>query len=78
MSAVRSTTLTARLWWALLPAAGSYGYAETRRQRLLWLVPNLLWQLVRRLPGSDPFEPMEPVICDCDYCRGVPAARFEP
>jgi hypothetical protein len=37
-----------------------------------------LWKFVGKLPGSDPFEPTEPIVCNCDYCRGVPGARFEP
>lgn len=75
---VRSRRLAARLWWALLPFTGCYAYAERRWQRALGFVPFLLWKLAGRLPGSAPFEPELPVACDCDYCRGVPGARFEP
>jgi hypothetical protein len=39
-----------------------------------------LWldKLLERLPGGALFEPMPRVECDCDYCRGVPGAVFEP
>lgn len=83
MSAARSTRLAARLWWALLPFAGCYGYGKGDGGTWRWwmrfsIVPYLLWKLVGNLPGSDPFRPIPPIVCNCDYCRGVPGARFEP
>lgn len=82
--AIRSKRLAARLWWALLPYAGWIAYSDDDLEcgaiKPPWYAYPLawLWELVRRLPGSDPFEPMPPVVCNCDYCRGVPGAVFEP
>lgn len=76
---VRSKRLAARLWWFLLPYAGETGYSDSefparwRAYPLTWL-----WKLVNALPSSAPFEPSRIPPCDCDYCRGVPGAVFEP
>lgn len=86
MSAVRSRTLAARLWWVLLPYAGEVGYRDKELEkageipRPRWRAYPLswLWTLIGKLPSSDPFEPFEPPVCGCDFCRGVPGARFEP
>ena len=83
---VRSRRLAARLWWALLPYAGWIGYRDKELERDGTCVPPpwyafplaWLWEVVRRLPGSAPYEPLPPIECDCDYCRGVPGAVFEP
>lgn len=79
---VRSSRAAARLWWALLPYAGCYGWGKDDGGNWRWwmrfnVVPYLLWKLVAKLPSSSPFEPMEPIVCTCDYCRGVPGAVFE-
>lgn len=80
-----STRLAARLWWALLPYAGIWGYrdedAPAENVRWWWrftFVAYYAWKLVGRLPGSDPFEPMAQIVCTCDFCKGVPGAVFEP
>ncbi len=74
----RSMRLAARLWWALLPHIG-YGsdvFPESRR----WYEPLAYraWKLVGLLSSSAPYKPMPPINCNCDYCRGVPGAVFEP
>jgi len=79
----RNTTLAARLWWALLPYAGCYGYRDADGGSEHWwmrfsVVPYMLWKLAGSVPGFAAFKPMPPVVCNCDYCRGVPGARFEP
>jgi hypothetical protein len=80
----RSTRLAARLWWATL----SYrGWATTTAEDIAdganpppWYAHPLAWlnKLAEKLPGSEPFEPLPPIVCTGDYCRGVPGARFEP
>jgi len=68
----RSTRLAARLWWALLPFAGWTAYPDEPNPPPWYAYPlTWLWKLVGRLPGSAPFEPMPPIVCDCDYCRGL-------
>lgn len=78
----RSTRLAARLWWATLPYEGwvSYSPDEVGAIPPPWYAWPLAWlhRLVRKLPSSAPFEPWEPIICDCDYCRGVPGAEWTP
>lgn len=77
----RSRTLAARLWWVLLPYAGWTGYHEKGDPNPPpWYAYPLAWawKLVGRLPSSAPYEPMAPIVCNCDYCRGVPGAVFEP
>lgn len=78
---VHSQRLAARLWWTLLPFAGCYGYGKDDGLAWRWwmrfsVVPYLLWRLVARLPGSDPFEPMPQVVCTCELC--VPIRDPEP
>lgn len=80
----RSTRLAARLWWATLPY---WGWSTVTPDEIAdgarpfpWYFRPLAWlnRLADRLPGSAPFKPLPPIDCDCDYCRGVPGARFEP
>lgn len=79
VSAVHSTKWAARLWWFLLPYAGETGYADAEHPARWFAHPlTWLWKFVGKLPGSEPFEPMPPIVCTCDYCRGVPGAVFEP
>lgn len=75
-----STRLAARLWWALLPYAGWTGYHERGEIPPPWYAWPLtwLWQLVGTLPSAAPYKSMPQVVCNCDYCRGVPGAEFEP
>lgn len=76
---VRSGRLAARLWWWLLPYAGETGYPNPDNPPRWFSYPlTWAWKLVGKLPSSAPFEPQPPIICDCDYCRGVPGAVFEP
>lgn len=75
----RSTKLAARLWWLLLPYAGWTGYPNEDNPAPWYAWPlTWLWKLVGLLPSSAPYEPQPPDVCTCDYCRGVPGARFEP
>jgi hypothetical protein len=80
----RSTRLAARLWWATLPYAGWVTVTADEiadgANPAPWYAWPLAWvnRLAGRLPGSEPFGPLPPVVCDCDYCRGVPGPRFEP
>lgn len=72
----RSNRLAARLWWATLPYAGWVGYRDKELEaegvcpRPPWYAYPLswLWTLAGRLPGSDPFAPMELIVCTCDGC----------
>jgi hypothetical protein len=76
----RSTRLAARLWWALLPYAGWFAYSDepdAPRPPLHAYPLAWLWRLINWI-GVEPFKPFELPVCDCDYCRGVPGARFEP
>lgn len=85
---IHSTKWAARAWWWLLPYAGIWGYKDdvdefgpNPNERWWWRFTFLhycAWRLVSKLPSSAPFEPMEPIVCNCDYCRGVPGAVFEP
>jgi hypothetical protein len=75
----RSRKLAARLWWFLLPFAGETGYPNPDNPPRWFAYPLAwLWQLVNKLPSSDPFEPYSGPACNCDYCRGVPGAVWEP
>ena len=76
----RSRKLSARTWWLLLPFEGYFGYRDKDDPRPpLWVYPLAwLWRLNDRLFSPAPFEPTPPIACDCDYCRGVPGAVFEP
>lgn len=74
MSAVRSRRLVARLWWWTLPYAGWVGYRDVPGgEPTPWYAFPLAWlhEIVRKLPGSDPFEPWTPPVCNCDYCLGL-------
>jgi len=85
---VRSRKLSARLWWATLPYYGwTCGSAGQRVDDILdgarpapWWAYPLGWlnRLAARIPGFGAFEPTPPVVCDCDFCRGVAGAVFEP
>lgn len=82
----RNRSLAGRLRWWLLPwLAYAWRYRDD-----YYDAPNpghwyhhcwgsfALWldnRLERRVPL---WPPMPPIECDCDYCRGVPGARFEP
>lgn len=78
----RSRKLSARLWWATLPYAGWIGYSEPGDGSIPapWYAYPLAWlnKLAARMPGFQAFEPPPEIDCDCDWCRGVPGARFEP
>jgi hypothetical protein len=82
----RSRSFAARVWWATLPYAGWVGWrdeeleADGTCRKPPWYAFPLAWlnRLAEKLPGFGAFEPMEPIVCNCDYCRGVPGARFEP
>lgn len=81
----RSHRPAARIWWALLPYAGGYGYGRDAIPPENWrwwmrfdVVPYLLWRLVGKLPGSEPFSPMPPIACSCRFCRAVEAGAIGP
>ena len=79
MKPSRNTSLAARLWWLLLPFAGETGYSDADHPARWFAHPlTWLWKLVGKLPNSDPFKPYEGPQCDCDYCRGLPGAVYEP
>jgi hypothetical protein len=66
--------LAARLWWFTLPYDGWFWYdRDPGDPRPPLHAYPLAWlhRLVRKLPSSTPFKPMEPIVCDCDYCRGL-------
>lgn len=75
---VRSRTLAARLWWATL---SYYGWSTVTPDEIAdganpcpWWAHALSWlhRLAERLPGCWPvFEPMPPINCDCEDCRGI-------
>lgn len=72
-----------RAWWILLPYAGWMGYRHEGMNRiplhaypLAWLWSGVSWYMTKR--GIGAFPPSPPVVCRCDYCRGVPGAVFEP
>ncbi len=71
----RSRKLPARLHWALLPYAHPRPTAEDRADGCIWhwwwLGAYWAMKLVERLPASYLFEPIPPVDCGCDYCRGL-------
>ena len=70
MSAVRSHKLAARVWWALLPYAGETGYPNPDNPPRWFAYPlTWAWKLVGKLPGSAPFLPFRPGVCDCEECR---------
>ena len=76
---IRSRTLAARLWWLLLPFAGETGYADAEHPARWFAHPlSWAWALINKLPRSAPFEPFPHIECNCDYCRGVPGAVWEP
>lgn len=85
---MRGKGIVSRLRWALMP-----WWAFAWRYRDEWVDapnPGRWWEhclgsttwwldkVLERLPGGDLFEPMPPIMCDCDYCRGVPGAEFVP
>lgn len=66
----RSRRVAARAWWALLPFIGYY--CDDTPMWRWWMRPaRWAWALVGKLPGSDPYEPVAPVVCNCDYCLGL-------
>lgn len=72
---VRSRTLRARVWWALLPWVAGIGYGRPPgygrlRWSVAWLVGKALLPLWL-LAGwrSDAFEPTYLPPCGCDECR---------
>ena len=81
-----SRKLSARIWWATLPYLGWVGYrdkeleADGTCRKPPWYAWPLSWlnRLAANWPGFEAFEPMPEVVCNCDYCRGVPGAVFEP
>lgn len=81
MSDARNRRLAARLRWWLMPYAHPRPTAEERadgcRWHWWWLLAYWAENIVARLPGAYLFDPVPPVICDCDYCRGVPGAEFK-
>lgn len=66
----RNNGLVARLHWALLPAIGEYYHADVYGGvvPLRWRLAYHLMKLVERLPGSNLFHPLPPIVCDCDEC----------
>jgi hypothetical protein len=83
--------LLRRVWWSLLPYAGwTAGTREERRADEAdganpppwWAFPLAwLWRLNSALMdrlGVSAAELCPPHTCDCDFCRGVPGAVFEP
>ena len=79
--------IISRLRWALMPW---WAFAWRYRADFADLGPDPWWKsclgstawwldkLLERLPGGALFEPMPPIACNFDYCRGVPGAVFEP
>lgn len=84
----RNDSLAARLRWWLLPwLAYAWRYREDHADApnpgtpLTWTWGSFAYWLDRvldRLPSGAMWPPMPEIVCDCDYCRGVPGARFEP
>jgi hypothetical protein len=72
-----------RLWWALLPYAGWMTYdGEEGAVKPPWYAYPLAWlwngvHAVMVRFGVGAFPPSPPIVCNCDYCRGVPGAVFE-
>ncbi len=73
----RNRTLIARLRWLILPLMG-YCYGESWRDQIRGRPFVWLDNILGRLPGSDLFAPVPEVVCNCDWCRGVPGAVWEP
>lgn len=69
----RNNSLAARLHWALLPAIGEYYASEMFGEKvsLRWRLGYRLMRLVERLPNSNLYPPLTPVVCDCDECRAA-------
>lgn len=77
----RNDSLAARFrWWLLQWLAYAWRYSDDMPPARWWYRcwgSIALW-LDNRLDRVPLFPPMPPVKCNCDYCRGVPGARFEP
>lgn len=73
-----------RLLWATLP----YAYwPDVTAEEIAdgarpcpWYAHPLSWLhfFVEKELGGRLFDPPPPIRCNCDYCRGVPGARFKP
>jgi hypothetical protein len=76
-----------RLRWALMPwwafawrYRDDFNNPETDAWWKSCIGSTIYWldKVLEHLPGGDLFAPYTPPKCDCDYCRGVPGAVFEP
>lgn len=84
----RNDSLAARLRWWLPPwLAYAWRYREDfaaapypgRWYHACWgSFAFWLDRALDRLPSGALWPPIPDFVCDCDYCRGVPGARFEP
>lgn len=82
--AVRSHKLSARVWWLTLPYLGWVGYRDKELEadgtcpKPPWYAWPLSWlnRLAANWPGFEAFEPMPPIICDCDRCSLIASRRL--